>query len=144
VVHPTNIIHHPSLCISSLLFNGEGLEQAARSLPGKSHSTEDPGSATGRVPEKSHTYFNRENWHMQDDHLYQASLATSNQRDWKEDNFVESEEENSVSESAMTAMKFRSVMGQREMEILTALFPKTAQTLASVLRNRSQWLEQTR
>ena len=81
---------------------------------------------------------------MQDDHLYQASLATSNQRDWKEDNFVESEEENSVSESAMTAMKFRRVMGQREMEILTALFPKTAQTLASVLRNRSQWLEQTR
>jgi len=46
------------------------------------------------------------------------------------------EDQNTVSEPAVTEKKLRSVMSQYEMEILTTLFPKYAQTLAGVLRNR--------
>jgi hypothetical protein len=44
--------------------------------------------------------------------------------------------EHSGSETAANEMKFLGVMSQYEMEILTRLFPKCAQTLADVLRNR--------
>jgi hypothetical protein len=41
-----------------------------------------------------------------------------------------------VSESTVNGTELRKVMTQREMKILTALFPKSAQTLACVLRKR--------
>jgi hypothetical protein len=78
---------------------------------------------------------------MQDDYSCQTPRPTSDQSEWKEDNLRDSEDENRVSEPSATEISFRSVMSQREMEILTALFPKSAHTLAGVLRNRPQRLE---
>jgi hypothetical protein len=78
---------------------------------------------------------------MQDNYSYQASLTKSEQSDRKEDDFSDLEEQNTAREPAATEMKFLSVMSQYEMEILTTLFPKCAETLAGVLRNRPQRFE---
>jgi hypothetical protein len=75
---------------------------------------------------------------MQDSY---SSLAKSETSDHKEDDFGNLNEENTVGGAADTEMKFLSVMSQYEMEILTTLFPKCAQTLAGVLRNRPQQFE---
>jgi hypothetical protein len=73
---------------------------------------------------------------MQDNDLYQMLRRKSDQIDLKLEDIIETEDENIGGASASTKMKFRRVMTQREMEILTTLFPKTAQTLAGVLRNQ--------
>jgi hypothetical protein len=78
---------------------------------------------------------------MQDNYSYQTSLSKSEQSDQSEDDFKNLEDQKTVSDSAISAiteMKFRSVMSEYEMEILTKLFPKCARTLAGVLRNRPQ------
>ena len=75
---------------------------------------------------------------MQDNYSYQTSLSKSEQSDQSEDDFKNLKDQKTVSDSAVTEMKFRSVMSQYEMEILTKLFPKCAETLAGVLRNRPQ------
>jgi len=71
---------------------------------------------------------------MQPDYSCQTPLSNSDRADWKVDDIIGSEEENTASASSFARMKFRSVMTQREMEILTTLFPKAARTLACVLR----------
>jgi hypothetical protein len=71
---------------------------------------------------------------MQDNYSYQTSQSKSEQSD----SFQNLEEQKPVIASAITEMKFRSVMSEYEMEILTTLFPKCARTLAGVLRNRPQ------
>jgi hypothetical protein len=73
---------------------------------------------------------------MPDNYTYQSTLSKSEQSDQKEDDFSELEDQNTVSEPPVAEMKLRSIMSQYEMEILTTLFPKYAQTLAGVLRNR--------
>jgi hypothetical protein len=73
---------------------------------------------------------------MQLDDSCQPSPAKSGQIDWKLDQATGSEDETNDSEPAVNGMTLRNVMTQREMKILTALFPKSAQTLACVLRKR--------
>ena len=72
---------------------------------------------------------------MQDDYSYQTSLAKSEHSERKQDDFIDAEDEEAGE------IRFRSVMSQYEMKILTKLFPKCAQTLARVLRNRPQRFE---
>jgi hypothetical protein len=78
---------------------------------------------------------------MENNYSYQTSPAKTETSDSKEDRFSGLEEQNMVSEPADTETTFLSVMSQYEMEILTSLFPKCAQTLAAVLRNRPQHFE---
>jgi hypothetical protein len=80
----------------------------------------------------------REKRNMPDNYTYQSTLSKSEQSDQKEDDFSDSEDQNTVGEPPVAEMKLRGVMSQYEMEILTTLFPKYAQTLAGVLRNRQQ------
>ena len=75
---------------------------------------------------------------MPDNYTYQSALSKSEQSDQNEEDFSDLEYQSTVSEPAVTEKKLRSVMSQYEMEILTTLFPKYAQTLAGVLRNRPQ------
>jgi hypothetical protein len=49
----------------------------------------------------------------------------------------EAADEKTYNASTVIEMKLRNLMTHGEMEILTTWFPKAAQTLASVLRNRS-------
>jgi hypothetical protein len=74
---------------------------------------------------------------MQANYSHQPSLSEP-ERDQPEDDFAHLEGRNSLSESAVTEVKFLSVMTHYEMEILKTLFPKCAETLAGVLRNRPQ------
>jgi putative heme iron utilization protein len=73
---------------------------------------------------------------MQDNY---SSLAKTATKDQKEHDFGNGE--NAACDAEDTEMKFLRVMSQHEMEILTTLFPKCAQTLAGVLRNRPQQFE---
>jgi hypothetical protein len=77
---------------------------------------------------------------MQDNYSDQPSLVTSDPRERKDDKFTGLEDENTASETVVSEMKFRGVMSQYEMEILTTWFPKCAQTLSDVLRNRPRRL----
>ena len=74
---------------------------------------------------------------MQDNYPYQRSFSTYDQIDSKVDD-IDSEDENTDTVSSFAATKFRRVMTQREMEVLTTWFPKAARTLACVLSNRPQ------
>ena len=74
---------------------------------------------------------------MQDDYSCQVLPPKSDEIDLKPEDIVDTEDENTDNASAVIEMKLCNVMTQGEMEILTTLFPKTAQTLADVLRNRS-------
>ena len=74
---------------------------------------------------------------MQDDYSCQMLPPKSDQIDLKPEDIVDTEVENTDNVSAVIEMKLCNVMTQGEMEILTTLFPKTAQALADVLRNRS-------
>ena len=78
---------------------------------------------------------------MQDDYSCQTSQPKSEPSDPKEDDLIDPEDQKTPSESAVTEVRFRNVMSQHEMEILTTLFPKCAETLAGVLRNRPQQFE---
>jgi hypothetical protein len=78
---------------------------------------------------------------MKDDYSDQPLPATCDKSVWNEDKPDDFEDEKTPGEPSATEMKFLSVMSEREMEILTTWFPKSAQTLACVLRNRPQWLE---
>ncbi len=71
-----------------------------------------------------------------DNSSYQTSLSESEQSDSKEDCLNELEDLKTLSEPAVTEMKLLSVMSPYEMEILTRLFPKCAETLAGVLCHR--------
>jgi hypothetical protein len=84
----------------------------------------------------------REKKNMPDSYSCQTSLSTPDQSGEKNDRFTRLEDESTVSEPAFSETKFRSVMSQYEMEILTTLFPKCTQTLANVLRNRPLRLEE--
>jgi len=74
---------------------------------------------------------------MRDDSSYSSSLSTSDRSNWKVDDVIELEDEDTVSDPSATEMKLRNVMSQWEFETLTSWFPKSAQALASVLRNRT-------
>jgi hypothetical protein len=78
---------------------------------------------------------------MTDNYSYQTSLSTSDQSDRKNDHFAGLADESTVSETAVAEVNFRGVMSAYEMEILTRLFPKCAQTLAAVLRDRAPRLK---
>jgi hypothetical protein len=71
---------------------------------------------------------------MQHEYSCQTSPSKSDQIDWKVDDIINSEDENTGSASTVSGMKLRDVMTQREMEILTTWFPKASKTLACVLR----------
>jgi hypothetical protein len=73
---------------------------------------------------------------MRDDYSCETSLVKSAASERDQDSGFE--DPNIASESAITEMQFRSVMSQYEMAILRRLFPKCAETLAGVLRNRPQ------
>ena len=75
---------------------------------------------------------------MQDDHSCQMLPPKSDQIDLKLEDIIDTEDEDTDSASSSIRMKFGTVMTQREMETLTTWFPKAAQTLARVLRNRPQ------
>jgi hypothetical protein len=73
---------------------------------------------------------------MQDNYRDQA--ASSFSADQKVDDVIDSEDDNTDRACSLDETNFRELMTQREMEILTTLFPKTARALASVLSNRPQ------
>jgi hypothetical protein len=73
---------------------------------------------------------------MHDDYSCQVLRAKSHQSDLKLEEIIDTEDENTGSPSKVIEMKLRNVMTHGEMEILTTWFPKAAQTLVSVLRNR--------
>lgn len=75
---------------------------------------------------------------MQDNYPYQTSFPTSDQTDWKTDDIIDSGDEKTDTASSFAETKFRSLMTQREMEVLTTWFPKAARALACVLRNRPE------
>jgi hypothetical protein len=67
----------------------------------------------------------------------ESSLDNPNQQEWKQNRGAHRRDQNE-NRIVVGAGTFGGIMSQREMEILTAWFPKYAQTLATVLRNRSQ------
>ena len=77
---------------------------------------------------------------MQDSHSGQMLSSESDQLDLKAqdiaEDLLEPKDENTDSVFAVIEMQLSNVMTQGEMETLTNLFPKAAQTLAAVLRNR--------
>ena len=73
---------------------------------------------------------------MQNDYSCQVLPPKSDQIDLKLEDTIDTEEENTDSPSAVIETELRNVMTQGEMEILTRLFPKASETLASVLRKR--------
>ena len=73
---------------------------------------------------------------MQDEYSEQILSPESDQIGLKPEDIIETQDENTDSVSAVIEMKLRNLMTRGEMEILTTLFPKSAQTLAGVLRNR--------
>ena len=73
---------------------------------------------------------------MQDDYSCQILLPQSDQSDFKLADMIDTEAENAESASSVATAKLRSVMTQREMEIVTTFFPKAAETLACVLGKR--------
>jgi hypothetical protein len=73
---------------------------------------------------------------MQDDYSCDIVSSKTNQGDFKLEDIIGTEDENTDSVSKVIEMKLRNVMTQSEMETLTTWFPKAAQTLARVLRNR--------
>ena len=77
---------------------------------------------------------------MQGVNSCQASPAKSDPIDLKPEDVVDIDDENTASPSTVIETKLCNVMPQGEMQILTRLFPKTARTLAGVLRNRAQLL----
>jgi hypothetical protein len=74
---------------------------------------------------------------MRDDFSYQMLPPKSDQLDLKLEDVIDTEDENTDSASRVIEAELLTVMTQREMEILTTLFPKASQTLAGVLRKRS-------
>ena len=73
---------------------------------------------------------------MHADYSGQILSSKSLQGDLKLEEIIDTEGENTGSPSKVIEMKLRNVMTHGEMEILTTWFPKAAQTLAGVLRNR--------
>ena len=73
---------------------------------------------------------------MHADYSGQILSSKSLQGDLKLEEIIDTEGENTGSPSKVIEMKLRNVMTHCEMEILTTWFPKAAQTLAGVLRNR--------
>jgi hypothetical protein len=73
---------------------------------------------------------------MQLDDSCESSPAKSDQIDLKLHEPVDSEDETNDSASRVNGTELRNVMTQREMRILTTWFPKSAQTLACILRKR--------
>jgi hypothetical protein len=74
---------------------------------------------------------------MHDDYSCEVLPPKSHQIDLKLQH-IDAEDEKTYSASTLIEAKLGDVMTPREMEILTTWFPKTAQTLADVLRNRLQ------
>lgn len=72
---------------------------------------------------------------MHDDYSCEVLSPKSHQIDSKLED-IDGEDEKIYSASTVIEMKLRNVMTHGEMEILTTWFPKAAQTLAGVLRNR--------
>jgi hypothetical protein len=74
---------------------------------------------------------------MPDNYPHQRLFSTSDQLEQKADDATDSENE-STTVSSFAAENFYSVMTQREVKLLTTLFPKAARTLARVLSNRPE------
>jgi hypothetical protein len=90
-------------------------------------------------PRTTHHLLNRRKKNMQDDYSCPILSSKSDQSDFKLDDIdiIDTEDKNTDGPSKVIEMKLRNVMTQSEMETLTTWFPKAAQTLAGVLRNRS-------
>jgi hypothetical protein len=65
-----------------------------------------------------------------------TSLPRSDEIERKVGDTMNSEDQNNDNACTFTELRLGSVMSQREVQILTTLFPKAAQTLADVLSNR--------
>ena len=90
---------------------------------------ENPGSRTA--------YGRRNATKIEYDRSWQASPPQSDEIQRKVDDPMNAEDEIAESACTVTETKLANIMTQREMKILTTLFPKAAQTLAGVLCNRS-------
>jgi hypothetical protein len=73
---------------------------------------------------------------MHDDYSGQMLSSKTDQSDFEPEDIIDIEDENTDSASKVIETKLRNVMSQSDMETLTTWFPKAAQTLARVLRNR--------
>ena len=71
------------------------------------------------------------------DRSWQTAPPRSDEIERKVGNIMNSEDQNNDNACTATESRLGSVMSQREVQILTTLFPKAAQTLAGVLCNRS-------
>jgi hypothetical protein len=71
------------------------------------------------------------------DRSWQTSTPRSDEIERKVGDIMNSEDQNNDYACTATESRLGSVMSQREVQILTTLFPKAAQTLAGVLCNRS-------
>jgi hypothetical protein len=70
------------------------------------------------------------------DRSWQKSPPRSDEIERKVGNIMNSEDQNNDNACTVTESRLGSVMSQREVQILTTLFPKAAQMLADVLSNR--------
>ena len=79
---------------------------------------------------------------MQDNHSRPLADSAADQSAPANDNLTGLEDENTASSKPVSDLNLRGVISQYEMEILTAWFPKCAETVAGVLRNRRWRLEE--
>jgi hypothetical protein len=73
---------------------------------------------------------------MQNDYSCEISAPKSARIDLQPEEILDIENENTDSASAVIKTKLRNVITEGEIEVLTSWFPKAAQTLARVLRER--------
>jgi hypothetical protein len=74
------------------------------------------------------------------DRSWQTSAPRADEIERKVGDIMNSEDQNNDNACTVTESRLGSVMSHREVQILTTLFPKAAQTLAGVLCNRSDGL----
>jgi hypothetical protein len=73
---------------------------------------------------------------MQNNYSCEISAPKSARIDLQPEEILDIENENTDSASAVIKTKLRNVITEGEIEVLTSWFPKAAQTLARVLRER--------
>jgi hypothetical protein len=89
-----------------------------------------------RIQEKLTAYSIEVRKSIQDDYSRPVLPSESDHIDLKSEDIIDTEDENADNPSTVIETKLRDVMTQGEIEILTTLFPKASNTLASVLRKR--------
>jgi hypothetical protein len=81
---------------------------------------------------------------MKNDYSCQVFFSKSDKIDLRAEDVIDTEDENTDGASTVIETKLRNVMTQGEMDILTTWFPKAAQMLAGVLRDRTSFRDQPR